>query len=181
MTEAIASRHNVAAILHLELVFEFARPPTPEFFRARERDELGIDPAQVDSYPRFRDFSSLLSSIAAVAAAAGTGSIGIGRSEMTPIKRLQFGSPFEIELILGYLTIPGLAALLFVAKRLYGIDLEFKAYREKRRVEYFEARELAEQYETKRKQPPEIARSLELGTTPNSWNLRSGAIREDPD
>ncbi|HWI97092.1 MAG TPA: hypothetical protein VNS60_13595, partial [Solirubrobacterales bacterium] len=131
--------------------------------------------------PQIGDFRSLLSSIAAVAGAAGTGSVGVSRSEMTPIKRLQYGSPFEIELILGSLTVPGLAALLFVAKRLYGVDLEFKAYREKRRVEYLKARELAEQYEAKRKQPSEIARSLEMGTPPNSWNLQSGAIREDAD
>ncbi len=87
------------------------------------------------------------------------------------VRSLHYGSPFQIELLLPLLTPPSLAGLFYLAKRLYGIDLEFKAYREQRRVEYLEARATAAQLS---------ADSLpnQALNGPRRWWLTGGAFRD---
>jgi hypothetical protein len=56
------------------------------------------------------------------------------------VSSLNFGSPFVLHLLLIVASPPALAVLITGAKRLFGIDLEFKAHREKVGTEYEIAR-----------------------------------------
>jgi hypothetical protein len=96
----------------------------------------------------------------------GKGSSSIG------VKKLHYGSPFQLELLLPLLTPAGLAGLLFAAKRLYGIDLEFKAHREERRIEYLEAKARAEALSKEIRTPAE---------PPKHWQLIRGTLRDPPE
>jgi hypothetical protein len=67
----------------------------------------------------------------------------IGRTE---ILRLSYESPLEIALIVAptiAASVSALATLIYGLKRLYGVDLEFRTYREERRAEYLAAKDLA--------------------------------------
>ena len=70
------------------------------------------------------------------------------------VSRLRFGSPFLIHLFLGVGSVPGFAMLIYGAKRLFGLDLEFKAHRhrlgaeyEQQRAAHIEAKRLADRLE----------------------------------
>lgn len=104
-------------------------------------------------------------------------------SEIAPsgaqVRLLHYGSPFVVELVLNALTIPGFAVLLYGAKRLYGLPLEFQAYREQRRVEYLEAKKLAAALEAS--SPTELTDQVGTPQThvPDPWALTSGVIRDE--
>jgi hypothetical protein len=95
-----------------------------------------------------------------------------GRSLNIPIQSIHYGSPFEFQFLLPMLTPAGLAALLYMAKRLYGIDLEFKAHREKRRLEYLEAKAMAEEFQDP---PPPLEGAIRPA---ENWRLRKGTIKD---
>jgi hypothetical protein len=97
----------------------------------------------------------------------------VEHSSGAAVKRLQYGSPFQIELLLPLLTPAGLAGLFYAARRLYGINMDFKAYREQRRVEYLEAKKLADELERDIAQP-----ALDQ---PKRWKLTGGVLREPHD
>jgi hypothetical protein len=88
------------------------------------------------------------------------------------VKRLHYGSPFDLEFLLPFLTPAGLACLFYACKRLFGIDLEFKAYREKRRLEYLEAKRMAEEM-TEGDIP-----TADIVKPPRRWKLRRGILRD---
>jgi hypothetical protein len=98
-----------------------------------------------------------------------------GRSAAATIKRLHYGSPFQIELLLPLVSTAGLTSLFFIARRLYGVDLEFKAYREQRRVEYLEAKAKADLLATQAPLAP-----VEEPRAPNEWKLKAGTLRDPP-
>lgn len=62
------------------------------------------------------------------------------------ILRLSYESPLEIALVVApsvAASVSALATLIYAIKRLYGVDLEFRTYREERRAEYLAAKDLA--------------------------------------
>ncbi|HKO37644.1 MAG TPA: hypothetical protein VJU14_04685 [Solirubrobacterales bacterium] len=101
------------------------------------------------------------------------GEFGRGAGAASLVRRLHYGSPFQIELLLPLLTPASLAGLFFIARRLYGIDLEFKAYREQRRAEYLEAKEKADSLAGHVPSPPP-----DVAHPPNRWKLTSGTLRD---
>jgi hypothetical protein len=91
------------------------------------------------------------------------------------VKQLHYGSPFQLELLLPLLSPAGLAGILFAAKRLYGLDLEFKAYRESRRIEYLEAKARAGQLTS------QAQAHLREGEASQRWRLIKGTLRDPSD
>jgi hypothetical protein len=102
--------------------------------------------------------------------ASGTESL---TAPIPTVKRLHYGSPFQIEMLLPLLSSAGLTSLFFIARRFYGIDLEFKAYREQRRAEYLEAKAKADQLAAQTSAP-----TAEMINAPNRWKLTSGTLRD---
>lgn len=75
---------------------------------------------------------------------------------------------------------PGVGALFYGAKRLFALDLEeFLAYREQRRIEYLEAKEIANELEEK--STPEIDAQLNqpTGQRPSRWHPTRGVLRDE--
>jgi len=105
------------------------------------------------------------------------------------VKELHYGSPFFFDITLSdNLNAVGLGFIFYGAKRLFGAEFEFRAYREKRRVEYLEAQQTREILE---KEPPEIGTS---GTRdprykdpfsdvdpPRHWQSDEAVITDDPE
>jgi hypothetical protein len=96
----------------------------------------------------------------------------------SPVASIHYGSPFEIQVLLGVLTPPGLGVLFYGAKRLFGADLEFRAYREQRRAEYLQAREIAEALE---RDPPLTVESQVTPWTEGTfhWRMADGAVTDE--
>ena len=105
------------------------------------------------------------------------------------VKQLHYGSPFSFDVILNdNLTAIGLGFIFYGAKRLFGADFEFRAYREKRRVDYLEARRTREILE---KEPPEIDSTgvrdprhrdpYSAVDPPSHWQVEEAVITDDPD
>lgn len=78
------------------------------------------------------------------------------------IRRLQYESPLEIALLLPPAIIAskvGLSIVIFAIRRMYGMDLELRTYREDLRAEYYAAKRHAE----------EARRAWEAGRDPEHW------------
>jgi hypothetical protein len=56
------------------------------------------------------------------------------------VQSLRYGSPLWLNILLAASTPPSLGLLIFGAKRLFGVDLEFRAHRERMGAEYEESR-----------------------------------------
>ena len=96
------------------------------------------------------------------------------RDPSARVARLHYGSPFVIEAALAGFTVPGLGVLLYGAKRLFAVKLEFLAYREQRRVEYLEAKNLAKALE---EDLDDQLGSL-LGQCPDHWKAVKGIVED---
>lgn len=67
-------------------------------------------------------------------------------AESTAVLRISYASPLEVALVVAPAVASSrlaLAALISAARRLYGVDLELKTYREERRAEFLQAKRLA--------------------------------------
>lgn len=102
------------------------------------------------------------------------GAIEDFRAPKSQVVLLHYGSPFLLHIGIAALSVPGLGALVFGAKRLFGLDLEFKAYREQRKVEYLKAKRIAEYLEAET--PPKIAVHLGADFARDPWVLQSGEV-----
>ncbi len=183
MREAVITEpaSGIADILELDLTFEHLPQPRvredlldaalENIRRSAGKADLAEHASLLDCQMLFVAVSSLLQP-ALDHAVAGAQAPTAGKALRMPIKSIKYGSPFELQLLLPMLTPAGLAALLYLAKRLYGIDLEFKAYREQRRLEYLEAKSMAEEFHD----PPA---PFETAIKPaENWRLRKGTIRD---
>lgn len=105
------------------------------------------------------------------------------------VKELHYGSPFFFDITLSdQLNAVGLGFIFYGAMRLFGAQFEFLAYREKRRIEYLEARKTREILED---EPPEIdaggARDprykdpFSAIDPPPHWQSDQAIITDDPD
>lgn len=86
-----------------------------------------------------------------------------GREGRDGIRELRFSSPFYLQILLAIGSPPSLAVLIYGIKRSFGLDLEFKAYRERRGTEYeterarhIEAKRLADRLEAEPAWLPEL-------------------------
>ena len=96
--------------------------------------------------------------------------------------RLQYGSPFLVEVALTSGSIPALGLLLYGAKRLHSYDLELKNHRERLKIEYLEAIRYREQLEAE--PPPIVDTALGVRKSPSAygrWKLEGGGLIEDGD
>ncbi len=99
----------------------------------------------------------------------------VGRSQ---VESLHYGSPFAMQVLLGALAPPGLGVLFYGAKRLFGADLEFRAYREQRRVEYLHAKEIAEAFE--REAPVKVDAQVKPRIEEMFlWRMKEGVVTDE--
>jgi hypothetical protein len=79
------------------------------------------------------------------AASSSRGFVATGQHQVL-ISHIHLGSPLEVvgdlSTTIGFV-VPALAAIFYATKRLWGIDLEWRAYREDHRARYFEAKRAA--------------------------------------
>jgi hypothetical protein len=115
--------------------------------------------------PAVGDFGALMASLAGLVALTEPRSRGylLGPSPVNTWSALRFDvphqptlyrlraeSPVEIAMALpaAVAAIPALASLLYAAKRIFVIDLEFRAHRERMRINYLKARRQVEELES---------------------------------
>jgi len=103
--------------------------------------------------------------------------LGTTAQSQAEIRLLHYGSPFIVHGLIGGLSISGLGFLFYGAKRLFGADLEFLAYREQRRVEYLKAKQLAIELEEELRK--ENAHLLSTGPSSGPWSLTEGVVRDE--
>lgn len=107
------------------------------------------------------------------------------------VKELHYGSPFFFDVTLSdNLTAIGIGFIFYGAKRLFffGAEFEFRAYREKRRNEYLEARrtreileaELPERDSTGAYDPWHRDPYSSIDQPPH-WQVSEATITDDPD
>ena len=106
------------------------------------------------------------------------GRFAVARARATLV---HYGSPFELRLLLEGLTVPGLAALFYGAKRIFAVDFEFKAYPEKRRAEFLEAKALAEELQAEWEEREEKASGWSSRSMADQvWKAEKASIRDEP-
>ena len=94
------------------------------------------------------------------------------------VRVLHYGSPFLLDISLSQVISPvGLGFLFLGAKRLFGADLEFRAHREQRRVEYLEARRHREALEDL--PDPELVFGPADAADRSAWSLMTGVISDE--
>lgn len=108
---------------------------------------------------------------------SGLKSLGDVTSSKSKVDLLHYGSPFEFQIIVDSLTPAGLGVLLYAAMRLWGVDFEFRAHRERKRAEYLAAKRIAEALE--RAPPPAVSSALEFAFEGEAWSLKGAVITEE--
>jgi len=184
---------GLAAVLHLDLRFELWRGPEPD---EEAKWELADERALVSDCRRLLESADrLFNTCGAVSATFGNDydpvSLQLVDLELAPsessmsVRRLHYGSPFDLQIVLGALTVPGLGVLLWGAKRLWGIDLEFRAYREQRRIEYLAAKEVADELMDRITPAHGLDKALtrphptDERASRRTWKASKGTISED--
>jgi hypothetical protein len=111
-------------------------------------------------------------------------------AEQTQLRLLRLASPLEIAAQLPAIvatSVPAVATVFYIAKRAWGLDLEFRAHREGKRVEFLEAKERAKQLLAQSQQgakPADIyveQQVTELRERSHAWQLVGGQVFDGED